>query len=89
MLVPKKQYKDMELTFKAGVATFTIKTNDITQEKIDSFRNHIDLSHYVELEAEEVPEQYLDIQDSSPRVEETKEAPKPTTIKKTRKTNKK
>jgi len=41
------------------------------------------------LEAEEVPEQYLDIQDSLSCVEETKEAPKPTTIKKTRKTNKK
>lgn len=89
MLVPKEHYKNMELTFRVGVATFTINTNDITDNKIEAFKNHIDLSHYVELEEEESIEHLVDLQDTLSRIEEETEAPKPTTIKKKRQTRKK
>lgn len=85
MLVPKNEYKNMTLSFRVGQGTFTINTNDITIDKIEAFRNHIDLSHYVELEAEENYEYLVALQDN----EVKEETPKPQTVKKKRNTRKK
>lgn len=93
MLVPRNEYENMTLTFKVGVATFTLKVDEITEEKIEAFKNHIDLSYYVELGEEEVPEYLFELQDNNEVVqsEETKEPTiqKVITTKKKRKTNKK
>ena len=55
MLRVKKEYENTNLSFKVGVVTVNLDARDITEDKIKAFKNHIELSHYVEeVEIEEV-----------------------------------
>ena len=73
MLKVKRVYENAVISFKVGQATFNLKTEDITEDHIEKFKNHIDLSYFVEpMEVVYVPEEhdvetvlqnYLDLQE--------------------------
>ena len=73
MLKVKRGYENAFVSFKVGQATFNLKTEDITEDHIEKFKNHIDLSYFVEpMEVVYVPEEhdvetvlqnYLDLQE--------------------------
>ena len=71
MLKVKKEYENTKLSFRVGVVTVEIDVNNITDDKIKAFKNHIDLAHYVEDIQEEVivPVELLDIQNEEEIVE--------------------
>ena len=71
----KKEYENTELSFRAGVVTIVIDARSITDEKIKAFKNHIDLSHYVEKVEEEeviVPVNFIELQINEEEIAEVK-----------------
>lgn len=48
MLVPKEEFKNTVISVRVGNATIQIKTEDITERHIEAYRNHVDLSYFVE-----------------------------------------
>lgn len=68
MLIPKEQFKNTVISIKVGSATIQIKAEDITQKHIEAYKNHVDLSYFVEevVIEEEPSKELLDLQTYDP-----------------------
>lgn len=68
MLIPKEQFKNTVISIKVGNATIQIKAEDITHKHIEAYKNHVDLTFFVEeIVIEEEPrKELLDLQAYDP-----------------------
>jgi len=60
MLIPKEQFRNTVISIKVGNATIQLKAEDITHKHIEAYKNHVDLSYFVEdtVISEEPRQQY-------------------------------
>lgn len=65
MLVPKQEFKNTVISVRVGNATIQVKAEDITERHIEAYKNHVDLTYFVEsFEITEEPrEELLDLQE--------------------------
>lgn len=59
MLKPKKGFENTTITFKVGAGSVTLNVSNITEDHIINFRNHIDLSYFVEKHEPKVITKYV------------------------------
>lgn len=74
MLIPKEQFKNTVISIKVGNATIQIKAEDITQKHIEAYKNHVDLTYFVEdfTISEEPRKELLDLQEYDPQKHDIK-----------------
>ena len=69
MLIPKEQFRNTVISIKVGNATIQLKAEDITHKHIEAYKNHVDLSYFVEdtIISEEPRKELLDLQQYDPK----------------------
>lgn len=74
MLVPKQEFKNTVISVRVGNATIQIKAEDITQKHIEAYKNHVDLTYFVEdfTISEEPRKELLDLQEYDPQKHDIK-----------------
>lgn len=74
MLIPKDEFKNTVINVRVGNATIQIKAEDITQKHIEAYKNHVDLTYFVEefTISEEPRKELLDLQEYDPQKHDIK-----------------
>ena len=69
MLIPKEQFRNTVISIKVGNATIQLKAEDITHKHVEAYKNHVDLTYFVEETAisEEPRKELLELQDYDPQ----------------------
>jgi len=74
MLIPKEQFRNTVISIKVGNAIIQLKAEDITHKHIEAYKNHVDLSYFIEdaIISEEPRKELLDLQESEPKKTRTR-----------------